>query len=98
MPRRGIFTEKILDAVAKIASSLLDPDKFDSPVLAGHIIIAVRNIGIYLRDEKDAIYCKICGKGPFTRKGYYLHLTRVHSDEILQLVEEEAERISRTTK
>jgi len=33
-------------------------------------------------DEKGILRCGICGKGPFTRKGLYLHLRRIHIDAI----------------
>lgn len=35
-------------------------------------------------DEKGILRCRVCGKGPFTRKGLYLHLRRVHSDIIIE--------------
>jgi len=37
--------------------------------------------------------CRLCGKGPFTRRGLYLHLVRVHKYDIIALVEEEYKRI-----
>ncbi len=40
-------------------------------------------------DEKGILRCRVCGKGPFTRKGLYLHLRRVHSDVVV----EEARRL-----
>ncbi|MCE4609103.1 MAG: hypothetical protein F7C36_01815 [Desulfurococcales archaeon] len=99
MPRKGIFMEKIVEAVARIASEMIEPKDYTTPILAKHTIEAVRNVGVYLRPERlDAIYCELCGKGPFTRKGYYLHLIRVHSSEIQSLVEEEAERILKQLK
>lgn len=32
--------------------------------------------------------CEVCGKGPFTRKGLYLHLKRVHMSQVKQMVSE----------
>ncbi len=99
MPRIGIFMEKIIEAVARIASEMIEPEEYTSPILAKHTIEAIRNVGVYLRPERlDSIYCGLCGKGPFTRKGYYIHLIRVHSSEIQSLVEEEAERILKQLK
>ncbi len=99
MSRKGIFTEKIVEAVARIASEITKPEDYTTPILAKHTVEAIRNVGVYLRPERlDAIYCELCGKGPFTRKGYYIHLIRVHSSEIQSLVEEEAERILKLLK
>ncbi len=36
--------------------------------------------------HKGLIRCKLCGKGPFTRRGFYLHLTRVHRSEIISMI------------
>ncbi len=45
---------------------------------------------LVLRD-KDTLRCKICGKGPFTRKGLYLHIRRVHLDQVYQIARRELE-------
>jgi hypothetical protein len=37
---------------------------------------------LVLVDERGILRCGLCGKGPFTRKGLYLHLRRVHIDAI----------------
>ncbi len=99
MPKRGMFEEKIPEYVAKLASGLEDIEKFDSPVLARHTVEAIKLVALRLRNVKEGIiYCPLCGRGPFTKKGYYLHLIRIHNDEILKLVNEESERISLTSK
>ncbi|WP_440059370.1 hypothetical protein ACSU1N_06180 [Thermogladius sp. 4427co] len=36
--------------------------------------------------KKGMYYCGFCGKGPFTRRGIYLHLLRVHLDEVLDAI------------
>ena len=38
--------------------------------------------------------CNICGKGPFTRRGLYLHLIRVHRYDIMSMLEEEYRRLA----
>ncbi|MCE4612722.1 MAG: hypothetical protein F7C07_02675 [Desulfurococcales archaeon] len=99
MPRRGFFRAKIADYTAKIASGLIDPDQFDTPILARHVVKAVRNIGMQLRSVREGLlFCALCKRGPFTKKGYFLHLTRIHYSEILQLVDLESERISFSSK
>ncbi len=42
-----------------------------------------------IRETPPTLYCGLCGRGPFTRKGLYLHLKRVHIDLVSQLVREE---------
>lgn len=36
--------------------------------------------------------CEVCGKGPFTRKGLYLHLRRVHMNQVRQMISEYVQR------
>ena len=95
MPRRGLFEREIVKAVARIASGMIEPSDFEAPFLASHVAEAVRRVGVQLRSDGDSIYCALCGKGPFTRKGYYLHLSRVHYHEILRLVRDESEHVAR---
>ncbi len=37
------------------------------------------------------LFCGICGRGPFTPIGLYLHLKRTHIDRIARIVREELE-------
>ncbi|EHP70678.1 MAG: hypothetical protein RXS23_09715 [Metallosphaera yellowstonensis] len=39
--------------------------------------------------ENSLLYCRLCGKGPFTKRGTFLHLTRIHRSEIKLMLEEE---------
>ncbi|MEM1622712.1 MAG: hypothetical protein QW780_00215 [Sulfolobales archaeon] len=41
-------------------------------------------------------YCNLCGKGPYTRKGMYLHLLRTHKYDIKNIVREELREIEST--
>ncbi len=36
--------------------------------------------------------CALCGRGPFTRRGLYLHMKRVHLEHVRELVEAELRR------
>ncbi len=93
----SLFDQKIIDGVALIASRIIEPEEFDSPVLARHLVLAVREVGLRLR-TREPMYCALCGRGPFTRKGYYLHLKRIHSEDILEFVKLEAQRIASSEK
>ena len=93
----SVFEQKIVEGVALIASKISEPESFNTPLLAKHYLLAVREVGLRLRTG-EPIYCVLCGRGPFTRKGYYLHLKRIHSEDILDLVKAEAQRISSSQK
>jgi hypothetical protein len=41
--------------------------------------------------KKGMLYCGVCGKGPFTKRGLYLHLTRVHAEEIARALRQAPE-------
>lgn len=36
--------------------------------------------------REDGVYCRLCGEGPFTRRGCYWHFVRKHYDELVELV------------
>jgi len=56
----------------------------------GHIARAVtRAAGVLVSRRGSSIYCRLCGGGPYTRKGAYLHLLRKHSSDIEKILEEE---------
>jgi hypothetical protein len=99
MARRGLFRWKIADYVARIASGIIGPEEFDSKVLARHVVDAIRHVGMQLRDERNGVLvCPICSRGPFTKRGYFLHLTRTHYSQLIDLVEVEADRIAGVAK
>ncbi|MEN2999047.1 MAG: hypothetical protein ABDH61_00470 [Acidilobaceae archaeon] len=99
MARRGLFKSRIAVYVARVASAMVEAENFDNRVLAKHVIEAVRSVGLQLSERRDGLfYCPICGKGPFTKRGYYLHLTRVHYAHIISLVDREVERMMKTSK
>ncbi len=60
-------------------------------------IRAVDSISFWLSTSQSSVFhCKICNKGPFTKKGLYLHLSRLHRWEIKALLEEEIKREVKT--
>lgn len=40
-------------------------------------------------------YCRLCGRGPLTGRGFYMHVTRLHMDYVVEVVGEELERALR---
>ncbi len=97
--RKTWFDAIIADHVARIASGLEDVETFDSRVLAKHVIEAVKRTGMGLRKTKDGLLvCPYCGRAPFTKKGYYLHLLRSHYQEMIDSVGHEIERLASASK
>lgn len=100
MPRKGIFKTKIADYTAMLASGLLSVEEFKPKILSRWVVEAIKRVSQTLVDEVEegSLYCRLCGKGPFTRKGMYLHLTRVHNSTLVDLVTVESERIYSSSK
>lgn len=38
-------------------------------------------------ERGNHLRCGLCGKGPFTKRGLFLHLIRVHRSDIIEMVE-----------
>ena len=43
-------------------------------------------------EKRGLKYCSICAKGPFTKRGMYLHFMRVHKEDVRALLEKELEQ------
>jgi len=87
---------KIVVEIAKAASGLTNPEEMELPQVNEYIARAARNVALQLRHllgSEKILYCTVCGRGPFRPRGYYLHLVRLHYDEIVARVEDEAERL-----
>ena len=95
LPRSGLFRNRIEIYVARLAAELVLPSEFDTPVLPRNIVHAIKNVGrlLSMRDGNGKYVCTLCGKRGFTKRGLYLHLVRMHGDEIRDLVSKEGERI-----
>ena len=46
---------------------------------------------VIVEEDAGVLRCGLCGRGPFTRKGLYLHLKRIHARQIEELVLSELE-------
>ena len=87
----------MVELVARIASGLSDPSEIDFSMFSPHVAESIVNVGLRLRGGSPA-YCRLCGRGPFSKKGYYLHLRRVHYYEVITIVRDEIERVGRASK
>lgn len=94
--RRKSREARIAEAVARLASGIGGADlAFASPTLASAVELVSRRLVL---DRGGSLYCRLCNKGPFTPKGLYLHLTRLHQRELASLVDSEVKRISDASK
>ncbi len=85
---------KIIELAAKIAIGI-EIDDVEIRIAVGSLRLPAMRSAIYraarklVVDREGILRCGICNKGPFTRKGLYLHLTRVHRHDIAKRIEEE---------
>ncbi len=81
--------EKLVELTIRIGTGMrIREELLDS--LDEEAMKTVEEMAKLLVQEKRGLkYCGLCGKGPFTKKGLYLHLMRVHKDDIKALLEKE---------
>ena len=92
------FSEKLIEFVARAAAGIrLDRNKL--AVITGPSLLPIANEVISalskelaIRNPNGLIYCGLCRKGPFTKRGMYLHLIRIHRFEIKTLICDELEK------
>lgn len=88
------INNKIIELTAKIAIGI-EIDDVDIRIAVGSLRLPAMRSAIHraarklVIDREGILRCGICNKGPFTRKGLYLHLTRIHRYDIAKRVEEE---------
>jgi len=90
----SITAEKLVDITARVASKIkVDDKEIEKSVGISSFRIAknaVEKVAFWLSDSRNSVlYCKICNRGPFTKRGLYLHLIRMHRNEIKAMLEEE---------
>lgn len=90
----SITAEKLVDITARMASKIRVEDKeIEKIVGISSFNIAkksVERVSFWLSETRSSLlYCKLCNKGPFTKRGLYLHLIRLHRNEIKAMLEDE---------
>ena len=78
--------EKLIEAVALLAARIED---LPEGVSERELEVAKRVAELIREERKGLVYCGICTKGSFTKRGFYLHLMRVHKEDIKILLEKE---------
>lgn len=79
----------ISEVVARAAAYEIEPDV---GALSPHYEKAVREVVSLL--SWNSGFCPLCGRRFSTRRGYYIHLVRSHSDDITVLVDRVAGTIA----
>lgn len=64
-----------------------------SPSIAPMMDKAIDKIVLIVARRNGGLWCNLCEKGPFTKRGFYLHLIRVHLKDIEGMVKEELNKL-----
>ena len=82
-----------LDLLAKVAIKLASGvslnEEEKTSISENELKVAVKVAKKIRAEKKGLLYCGICGMGSFTRRGLFLHLARVHFDEVRNMVSDE---------
>ena len=101
LSRIDILSERLIEFAAREASRIkYDRDKLQiitGPSLAKISLDSIKAVANEIVVErKGLLYCTLCRKGPFTKRGMYLHPIRVHRYDLKVLISEELrERIQK---
>ena len=90
------LSEKLIDVAIRMAVGFkvrnfklkTTPSSFEN-IIGKALENTSRQLSKVVRGE---LHCGLCGKGPFSRKGLYLHLLRIHRYEVKSLIAEELQR------
>ncbi|AWR98839.1 hypothetical protein [Metallosphaera hakonensis] len=97
----SITAEKLVEVTAKYASQIAVKEEeyvkavgFSSREMGQRV---VKRVSFWLITQNSTLlYCRLCNRGPFTKRGMFLHLTRMHHSEIKLMLEEEIKREIKT--
>jgi len=94
----SILSDRLLKFIVKRAVGLPADDIDLQKIVGSSKYTLMRKavgsiVSIIVTEKNGHLRCGLCGKGPFTRRGLYLHLIRIHGDEILSMVEEKYEEL-----
>jgi len=91
--RVAVVHKPDLDLLAKVAIKLASGvslnEEEKTSISENELKVAVKVAKKIRAEKKGLLYCGICGMGSFTRRGLFLHLVRVHFDEVRNMVSDE---------
>lgn len=94
--RQELALKKLIEYVARKASLLnqkYELKELVSPSIAPMMDKAVDKIVTTIAKRNGGLRCNLCDKGPFTKRGFYLHLLRMHSKDVEFMVKEEIKKL-----
>jgi len=94
--RQEIALKKLVEYVARKASALAQRyglEDLVAPSIASLFEKTIDKMVITLVRRNGGMRCNLCDKGPFTKRGMYLHLIRVHAKDIEFMVQEELKKL-----
>ncbi|MEM0371365.1 MAG: hypothetical protein QXG46_02745 [Ignisphaera sp.] len=94
--RQELALKKLIEYVARRASLL--SQKYElreliTPSIVSMMDKAIDKMVATIVKRNGGLWCNLCDKGPFTKRGFYLHLVRVHSRDIEFMVKEEMKKL-----
>ena len=91
--RLEAVVDRLVEYVARKASGLSTKHSLEAlvgPSTASILRDRIDRIALFIAKQRNgALWCRLCGKGPFTKRGFYLHLIRVHPMDIRYMLEDE---------
>lgn len=94
--RHELALRKLTEYVARKAALLnqkYEVKDLVSPSIAPMMDKAIDKIVLTVSRRNGGLWCNLCEKGPFTKRGFYLHLIRVHPKDIESMVRDELNRL-----
>ncbi|MCC6015898.1 MAG: hypothetical protein LM582_02510 [Desulfurococcaceae archaeon] len=94
--RYELALRKLVEFVARRASALnqrYELRELVSPSITPLMDKAIDKIVLSIVRRDSGLWCNLCDKGPFTKRGFYLHLIRVHQRDIEFMVKEELNKL-----
>lgn len=94
--RQELALRKLTEYVARKAALL--NQKYElrdivAPSIASVMDKTVDKIVVTIARKNGGLWCCLCEKGPFTKRGFYLHLIRVHLKDIESMIKDEMKKI-----
>jgi len=92
-----VLSERLIEFVAR-AAARINYDQRRLVAISGTsmykiVLNTINKVANWVTEDRNGLlWCRLCRKGSFTKRGLYLHLVRVHSYEIKTLIEDELRR------
>lgn len=98
--RQELAIRKLTEYVARKAAFL--NQKYElrdlvAPSIAPMMDRVIDKITITIVRRNGGLWCNLCEKGPFTKRGLYLHLIRVHMKDIEYMIKDELKKLLEVT-